>query len=246
MNLILCKNYDEVSETAARLIARQINSKPDSVLGLATGATPIGTYSRLIQLYKSNKVDFSGVTTFNLDEYYPISRNDPQSYYSFMQDNLFNHININLANTHIPNAEASDPVAECKNYEKLLRRTRIDLQLLGIGRNGHIGFNEPSSALNSDTHLTKLTSDTIDANARFFGDAGKVPQYAITMGMATILKARKIVLLACGTSKQNAVKALLSDRITTDTPATMLKLHPNVTVICDYDAYGGSGEKNHE
>lgn len=237
MELILCKNYDEMSKRAAELIAEQINKKPDSVLGLATGATPVGTYSRLIEMYKNNDVDFKNITTFNLDEYYPISRDNPQSYYSFMRENLFNHINIDLSNTHIPNGEATNPTEECTNYENMVETSGIDLQILGIGRNGHIGFNEPSDALNSCTHLTNLTQDTIEANARFFEDKSKVPTHALTMGMATIFKAKKIILLANGRSKLNAVKALFSDEITTDTPATMLKMHPDVTVICDYDAY---------
>lgn len=244
MELILCKNYGELSKKAAELIAEQVNAKPDSVLGFATGATPVGTYSRLIELYKNNEVDFQDVTTFNLDEYYPISRENPQSYYSFMRENLFNHINIKPENTHIPNGEAEKPTEECREYEdKIEKSGGVDLQILGIGRNGHIGFNEPSCALNSSTHLTNLTQDTIDANAHFFEDKSKVPAYALTMGMATIFKAKKIVLLANGRSKRNAVKALFSDEITTDTPATMLKMHPDVTVICDYDAFGDAKEK---
>ncbi len=238
MNLILCKNYEEMSNKAAELIAEQINSKPASVLGLATGATPVGTYSRLIEMCKNNEVDFKNIITFNLDEYYPISRDNAQSYYSFMRENLFNHININPDNTHIPNGEALNPTEECTEYEnEIANYGGIDLQILGIGRNGHIGFNEPSEALNSFTHLTNLTQDTIEANAHFFEDKSKVPTHALTMGMATIFKAKKIVLLANGRSKLNAVKALFSDDITTDIPATMLKMHPDVTVICDYDAY---------
>lgn len=238
MNLILCKNYEEMSNRAAELIAEQVNSKPDSVLGLATGATPVGTYSRLIEMYKNSEVDFKDVISFNLDEYYPISRDNPQSYYRFMKDNLFNHININLDNTHIPNGEAQSPTEECIAYENTIEQYGgVDLQILGIGRNGHIGFNEPSDALNSSTHLTNLTDDTIEANSHFFEDKSKVPTHALTMGMATIFKAKKIILLANGRSKLNAIKALMSDDITTDIPATMLKMHPDVTVICDYDAY---------
>lgn len=238
MNLILCKNYEEMSNRAAELIAEQIKSKPDSVLGLATGATPVGTYSRLIEMYKNNEIDFKDVVSFNLDEYYPISRDNPQSYYSFMRENLFNHINISSGNTHIPNGEAKNPTEECTVYENEIEQYGgVDLQILGIGRNGHIGFNEPSDALNSSTHLTSLTDDTIEANSHFFEDKSKVPTHALTMGMATIFKAKKIILLANGRSKLNAIKALMSDDITTDTPATMLKMHPDVTVICDYDAY---------
>ena len=165
MELILCKNYDEMSKKAADIIAEQINTKPDSVLGLATGATPVGTYSRLIEMCKNNEVDFKNIITFNLDEYYPISRDNTQSYYSFMRENLFNHININPDNTHIPNGEALNPTEECTEYEnEIANYGGIDLQILGIGRNGHIGFNEPSEALNSFTHLTNLTQDTMEAS----------------------------------------------------------------------------------
>lgn len=238
MNLILCKNYDEMSQKAAELIAKQINEKPNSVLGLATGSTPIGTYSRLIEMNKNNAIDFKNVVTFNLDEYYPISHSNSQSYHSFMNENLFKYINIDLNNTHIPNGETVEPTTECAEYEKQIEAFGgVDLQILGIGRNGHIGFNEPSESLSSNTHLTGLTQDTIEANARFFKDENQVPTHALTMGMATIFKAKKIILLANGRSKMNAIKALLSDEITTDLPATMLKMHPNVTVICDYDTY---------
>ena len=238
MKLVLCKNYEEISKKAAELIAEQINAKPDSVLGLATGVTPVGTYSRLIEMYKNNEVDFKDVVSFNLDEYYPISRENPQSYYSFMKENFFNKININPENTHIPNGEAENPEEECTAYENEIEKYGgIDLQILGIGRNGHIGFNEPSDVLNSTTHLTSLTEDTIEANSHFFEDRSKVPAYALTMGMATIFKAKKILLLATRSSKLNAIKTLMSDDITTTTPATMLKMHPDVTIICDYDAY---------
>lgn len=238
MKLILCKNYEEISNKAAEIIAEQVNKKSDSILGLATGATPVGTYKRLIEMNKNNEVDFKDVKTFNLDEYYPISRTNPQSYYKFMRDNLFDYINIDLNNTHIPNGETENPDEECMRYEdEVTRSGGVDLQILGIGRNGHIGFNEPSDSLISATHLTPLTQDTIDANAHFFDDRSEVPTHALTMGMATILKAKKIILLANGRSKLNAVKSLLSETITTDTPATMLKMHPDVTIICDYDAY---------
>ena len=189
MELILCKNYDEISKRATELIAEQVNTKSDSVLGLSTDATPVGTYSRLIEMYNNNEVNFKDITAFNLDEYYPISRDSPQSYYSFMRKNLFNHINIDLSNTHIPNCEAYNPTEKCMNYENMVETSGIDLQILGIGRNGHIDFNELSDALNSGTYLTtNLTQDTIDANAHFFEDKSKVPTHALTMGIATIFK----------------------------------------------------------
>ena len=162
MNLILCKNYDEMSQKAAELIAKQVNEKPNSVLGLATGSTPIGTYSRLIEMNKNNEIDFKNVVTFNLDEYYPISHSNSQSYHSFMNENLFKYINIDLNNTHIPNGETVEPTTECEEYEKQIEAFGgVDLQILGIGRNGHIGFNEPSESLSSNTHLTGLTQDTL-------------------------------------------------------------------------------------
>ncbi len=238
MNLILCESYEEMSKRAAELIKKQIDAKPNSVLGLATGATPIGTYGRLIEMYNNKDIDFKNIVSFNLDEYYPISREDPQSYYSFMKEHLFDFINIDVSNIHIPNGEAANPTEECTAYEnKIEEYGGIDLQLLGIGRNGHIAFNEPSDTLNSSTHLTNLTEDTIEANSHFFADKSKVPTHALTMGMSTIFKAKKIILLANGRSKLNAVKALFSDEITTDIPVTMLKMHFDITVICDYDAY---------
>lgn len=241
MRVILCENYDEMSEKAAGMFAAQITLKPESVLGLATGSTPVGMYKRLIEMNKSGTVDFSGVTTFNLDEYYPIKRDNNQSYFTFMKDNLFSHINIDLKKTHIPNGETKNPVKECEQYEKMIRQAGgVDLQILGIGQNGHIGFNEPDASLNSFTHLTSLTDSTIKANARFFESANEVPKQAITMGIATIMSAKKIILLASGASKSRVVAELLNDGINTSIPATLLKTHPDVVLICDKDAYLGA------
>lgn len=238
MKVIVCKNYDEVSANAAEIFKEQINSKPDCVLGLATGSTPIGMYSRLVDMYNKKEVDFSQVTTFNLDEYYPILQEDEQSYHTFMNTNLFSKINIDPSRIHIPNGETTDPAAECEAYEKAIsEHGGVDLQILGIGRNGHIGFNEPSMRLNTRTHITALTTDTIEANARFFESSSKVPTHALTMGISTIMSSKKIILLATGRSKHNAVKELLSTDITTDNPATMLKMHPDFTLICDTEAY---------
>lgn len=239
MRVIVCKDYDEMSAKAAELVASQIILKPDSVLGLATGSTPIGLYERLGEMYKSGKMDFSDITTFNLDEYYPISKSNSQSYYYFMNEHLFSHINVNRERTFIPNGETSDPERECSEYEELIdNKGGIDLQILGIGQNGHIGFNEPDLNLNSKTHLTDLTQNTIDANSRFFDKKEDVPKQALTMGIATILKSRKILLLANGASKHDAVAELLNEEINTNTPATMLKVHPDVVLICDREAYG--------
>lgn len=241
MRVILCENYDELSMQAAKLVASQVVLKPDSVLGLATGSTPIGLYDRLIEMNKAGDVDFSEVTTFNLDEYYPIKRENDQSYFYFMNEHLFSKININKENTHLLSGETDDPDAECESYEKLIRQSGgIDLQILGIGQNGHIGFNEPDLNLNSRTHLTELTSNTIEANSRFFSSYEEVPKKALTMGISTILKSRKIILLASGANKSRAVSELLNEEINTSVPATMLKTHPDVVLICDKDAYIGA------
>lgn len=238
MRVILCDNYDEMSYQASRLIESQLILKPDSVLGLATGSTPIGTYKKLIEKNQKGDIDFSRVTTFNLDEYYPISQSNDQSYRYFMNDQLFSHVNIDINKTHVPNGEAEDPERECLEYESEIDACGgIDLQLLGIGVNGHIGFNEPDTNLNSFTHLTELTESTITANSRFFESEDDVPRKAITMGIASILKSKKIILLASGTSKSRVVSELLNGCINTSIPATLLKVHPDVVLICDKDAY---------
>lgn len=239
MRVILCENYEEMSKKAASIFAAQLTLKPDSILGLATGSTPVGMYKNLIKMNEAGEIDFSTVKTFNLDEYYPIKRDNSQSYFTFMNENLFSHINIDIANTHVPNGETNDAEAECKEYEEKLRAAGgVDLQVLGIGQNGHIAFNEPDDALFSYTHVTDLTESTISANSRFFDSEKDVPTQAITMGMASIMSAKKIILLANGASKKDAVKELLNDKITTSVPATLLKLHPDVVLICDKDAYG--------
>lgn len=240
MRVIVCENYEMLSKTAARLMAAQVLLNPQSVLGLATGSTPLGLYGELCRMYRDGEIDFSGITTFNLDEYYPISPENPQSYRYFMNVNLFDHINIDRARTHVPSGAAKDPAAECQAYDRMIREAGgIDLQLLGIGLNGHIGFNEPDGILITGTHVTNLTESTIEANSRFFESRDEVPVQAITMGMETILHARKILLLAGGANKHPAVKQLLDHAITTRMPATLLKLHPDVTLICDREAYEG-------
>ena len=242
MRVMVCKDYNEMSEKAARIVAGQINLKPDCVLGLATGSTPIGMYDKLIELCKSGEVDFSEVTTFNLDEYYPIKASNKQSYKYFMDEHLFSEINIDKNKTHIPNGETDDPDAESERYENAIREIGgIDLQILGIGRNGHIGFNEPAEDLNTFTHLTALTEDTMQANSRFFGEDEEMPDRAITMGISTILTARKIVLLANGESKSDVVAELMTDEINTRVPATLLKAHPDMVLICDEAAYSKVG-----
>lgn len=240
MRIIVCEDYNEMSAKAAELVAAQITLRPNSVLGLATGSTPIQLYNELAKMNQEGKIDFSEISSFNLDEYYPIKRDNPNSYYKFMRDNLFSKINIDLDNTHIPDGEAENPEEECKRYEALIKKSGgIDLQILGIGRNGHIGFNEPDSVLNSGTHLASLTESTIKANSRFFDSADEVPRFALTMGMATILSAKKIILMASGVSKSSVISELLGDGINMSVPAALLKTHPDVVLLCDRDAYTG-------
>ncbi len=238
MRLILCENYEEVSKAAAKIMASQLILKPASVLGLATGSTPVGMYKILAEMNRKGEIDFSEVKSYNLDEYYPLDASNDQSYRYFMNENLFSKVNINIENTHVPCGTAPDPEKECEDYEKMIRESGgIDLQVLGIGQNGHIGFNEPGASLHSKTHLTDLTENTINANSRFFESEADVPRQALTMGIGTILKAKKIILLACGANKHRVVNELLSGGINTDIPASMLKLHPDVVLICDRDAY---------
>ena len=239
MRIILCENYDEISKAAAKIVAGQVAVKPDSVLGLATGSTPVGTYRILVDMNKRGEVDFKEVKSFNLDEYYPIAPDNNQSYRYFMNENLFNHIDIEIKNTHVLNGLAENPEEECAAYEKMIEEAGgIDLQILGIGENGHIGFNEPDRELVAKTHLTKLTESTINANSRFFSSIDEVPTQSLTMGMASILSAKKIILLASGANKRNAVKGLVDGGITTSNPASLLNIHPDVVLICDREAYG--------
>ena len=240
MKILKFATYEEMSAAAADIIAKQINIKKDSVIGLATGSTPVGMYKKLTEMNKSGMIDFADVKTVNLDEYYPISPENRQSYRYFMNVNLFDNININKENTYVPDGSAENPDEACENHEKIIKALGgIDIQVLGIGQNGHIGFNEPGEFLYASTHITGLTESTISANARFFDSEDDVPKKALTMGMGTILKAKKILLLANGKSKHAAISALLDDKITTEIPATLLKVHPNVILICDEEAYYG-------
>ena len=240
MRIIICENYEELSKRGAEFFVSQVMLKPDSILGLATGSTPVGLYQNLIKWNIAGRIDFSEVTSFNLDEYYPIAPVNNQSYRYFMNENLFDHINIDKSRTYVPNGLAADPDSECEKYEELIdEKGGIDLQLLGIGRNGHIGFNEPDGELNAKTHITELTESTIEANSRFFDDISKVPKKALTMGMGTILKSKKILMLISGKEKHEVLSQLLSDDVTTSNPATLLKVHPDVVVICDKAAYNG-------
>ena len=239
MKVLVFDTYDEMSFAAAEIMADVIKEKPQCVLGLATGSTPVGMYDCLAEKCSSGELDFSLVKTVNLDEYYPISPDNRQSYRYFMNENLFSKVNIKLENTRVPAGEAADPDIECAEYEKYIDSLGgIDIQVLGIGQNGHIGFNEPDSFLYTDTHVTGLTESTMQANARFFSEDEVMPTKALTMGMGSIFKARKIIVMANGEKKRDAVTKLLSGKITTECPVTFLNLHGDVTVICDKSAIG--------
>ena len=235
MRFIVCEDYDQLSKKAAEFVSAQIMLKPNCNLGLATGSTPIGMYKNLVDM----NLDFSEVTTFNLDEYYPILRSNPQSYHYFMTEHLYKWVNLKKDHIFIPNGETKDPAQECIDYEKAIaEHGGLDLQILGIGQNGHIGFNEPSATLNSYTHITDLTQNTIEANSRFFNSIDEVPTKALTMGIATIMRANRILLLASGKEKARVVQALKGNMIDPEIPATILAAHNNVTVIADKAAFG--------
>lgn len=239
MKVIKCENYQEMSNEAAKIVSELIKSKPDCVLGLATGSTPEGLYANLVSMYERHELDFSRVRSVNLDEYYPISPENDQSYRYFMNKHLFNHVNIDPKNTYVPDGSAKDPEEACRKYEEIIAALpQVDIQILGIGKNGHIGFNEPAEKLEPLTHVTGLTASTIEANARFFTSVSDVPTQALTMGIGSILKAKKIIIMANGEGKREAISQLLEGSVTTSCPASMLNLHSDVVVICDRAALG--------
>ena len=234
MRFIVCDSHEEIARLGADMIEEVMKAKKDAVLGLATGSTPVDMYAELIRRYEAGTLDFSPVRSVNLDEYYPLAPDNDQSYRYFMNHNLFDHVNINKENTNVPDGLAEDPAAFCASYEQMIKDLGgIDIQVLGIGGNGHIAFNEPAEALDPLTHLTDLTPETIAANSRFFESEADVPRRALTMGMGTILNARKILLLATGAAKADAIATLMSGKLTTSCPASLLNLHADVTVICD-------------
>lgn len=234
MKRIVCKNYEEMSRLGAYVYAEQIWRKPNSVLGFATGGTPEGMYKCLVDMYVGGMVDFSKVTTFNLDEYYPMSKVSDQSYDYFMWSKLFSHINVKRENVHLPNGGAADPQKACDDYESLIERSGgMDLQLLGIGNNGHIAFNEPDDELYVSTHVAELTENTIEANARFFASADEVPRRALTMGIGSIMGAKRVLMLIAGKNKAPVVKKMFSGVVTPQVPASLLQLHPDVVVLLD-------------
>lgn len=232
MTYIETKTYDQMAKKAANLLSAQVLTKPHSVLGLATGSTPLGVYRWLIRWYQKDDVDFSQATTVNLDEYVGLGEQDPQSYRYYMNTHFFDHINIPKERTLVPCGTAADPEAECRAYDRRIEALLgIDLQLLGIGRNGHIGFNEPADVFIKNTHVVTLSDSTVTANARFFDSPDDVPRRAITLGMGSILQARKIVLVANGAAKRDIVREAFTGPITPRVPASLLQLHPDVTVL---------------
>ena len=237
MRIISTKTYEEMSRQAANIIAAQITLKPDCVLGLATGGTPVGTYKDLIAKYNAGELDFSRVKSVNLDEYVGLDVSSDQSYVYFMRDNLFNHVNINLDNTNVPCGVAADPDAESLRYDELIRSYGgIDLQLLGLGPNGHIGFNEPDDHFPVGTHKVALTDATIQANKRFFEKEEDVPRYAITMGIGAIMNAKRVLMVVNGKGKAEIVKKAFFGPVTPEVPASILQLHPDFTLVADEEA----------
>ena len=237
MRVIICEDYASMSKRAAFLFVAQLTEKGNSVLGLATGGTPVGFYEQVVQHYSKGEVDFSQATTFNLDEYVNLPVSDPNSYRSFMEENLFKHVNFAKERIHLPQGNAPDANKECERYEDaILAAGGIDIQLLGIGHNGHIGFNEPSGHFAEFTHLEKLTEKTREANARFFSSPDLAPTHAITMGIGTIMKARRIAMLVSGKDKAPTVRKMLNGEITPQLPASILRLHPDCILFVDKDA----------
>jgi len=241
MNVIEAKDYQDMSRKAANIISAQIIMKPNCVLGLATGSTPLGTYIQLIDWYNKGDLDFSNVSSVNLDEYIGLSHDNIQSYYYFMQHNLFQHVNIQPQNTYIPNGMDTDIQHACKAHNQVIHRLGgIDLQLLGLGLNGHIGFNEPGESFEKETHCVTLSQSTIEANSRFFALKSDVPTHAYTLGIKSIMQAKKIVILINGESKAEIVAKAFWGPVTPQIPASILQMHPDVTLVADKAALSSS------
>ncbi|WP_075980449.1 glucosamine-6-phosphate deaminase [Bacillus massilinigeriensis] len=237
MKVIQVKDYEEMSRAAAQYIIQKVQQNPSITLGLATGGTPIGTYQHLIEDHQKNHTSYQGVKTFNLDEYIGLSNDHPNSYHYYMDQELFNHIDIQKTNVHIPRGDQMDYERECSYYEDLIEENEgIDLQILGIGNNGHIGFNEPGTSFQSKTHLVNLTPSTREANARYFKSIEEVPTQAITMGIGTIMKSKEVLLLISGDNKKDALFNLLHGEISENFPASVLRNHPCVTIFADEQA----------
>lgn len=236
MNLFVFKSQAELDAKACELVKAVIHSKPQVTLGLATGSSPVGMYARLVEEVKSGRLSFKSVTTFNLDEYVGLPADHAQSYLTFMNQHLFHHVDIDRANVHMPSAEGHDLEANAKAYREALWSHTVDLQVLGVGSNGHIGFNEPGTPVDSTVHVVRMHKQTRLDNARFFSSLDEVPEYAISMGISDILRAKKILLIATGKKKAHAIQQLVHGKITVDVPCTILQTHPDVTLLLDEDA----------
>ncbi|RJE91089.1 glucosamine-6-phosphate deaminase [Paenibacillus sp. 1011MAR3C5] len=236
MDIRIFETSEELDLYAAEIFRKLINEKPNAVLGLATGSTPVGIYAKMVEDYTNKKVSFSGVTTYNLDEYVGLTPDNDQSYAYYMNKNLFSHVDIPAIQTHLPDGMAEDPQEECVRYEAMINACPADIQLLGLGHNGHIAFNEPDEQLSAGTHVVKLKEETLEANARFFASIDDVPKEAYTMGIGSILKANTILLVVRGSDKAHIVKEALTGPITTQVPASLLQTHPRVTVLLDREA----------
>lgn len=233
MKVIITKDYDEMSQKAFEVMSGVVKSNPAAVIGLATGSTPIGLYKNMIKDHNENGTSYKKIKTVNLDEYAGLDVNSDQSYVYFMRDNLFNYIDIDLKNTNIENGKAADREAECARYNALLETMQQDIQVLGIGSNGHIAFNEPGTPFGSVTHIVNLTESTIKDNSRLFKSIDEVPRQAFTMGLKNIMNAKKILILANGANKAKAVYGLVKGEVTENVPASILQLHPDCTLVCD-------------
>ncbi len=237
MNILTFDSEDQLNEAGAGILASVVQTNPSAVLGLATGGTPVGIYEQLVETHRRGLFSFARATTFNLDEYVGLPPEHPESYHSYMNQHLFRHMDLSSERTHIPNGNAADLAEECSRYDELIRQAgQLDLQLLGLGHNGHIGFNEPAHALLSGTHVVQLAAKTRAANARYFDSPEEVPAQAITIGVGTILKARMILLVVKGADKAEIVHRALTGPITTDCPASLLQTHPHLVVLLDREA----------
>ncbi|KMY46282.1 glucosamine-6-phosphate deaminase [Bacillus sp. FJAT-27916] len=238
MKIIVVENYDEMSKKAAEILIKKVQEKPNAVLGLATGSTPVGLYKELIEDHQQNGTSYKDIHTVNLDEYIGLPQEDKNSYFTFMYEHLFKYLEIPKEHTHIPSGDTEDHAKECKRYEEIIESLgQVDLQILGIGSNGHIGFNEPGTPFTGDTHIIDLKESTRQANARFFESIDEVPTQAITMGIGTIMKSKEILLLASGKAKAEAIHGMIHGEMTEELPASILQSHPHVTLIVDKDAY---------
>ena len=233
MKVIITENYEEMSAKAAEILISVVKNNPNAVLGLATGSSPIGTYKNMIADHKTNGTSYKNVRTVNLDEYVSLNAEHDQSYAYFMRTNLFDHVDIDLKNTNLPCGVASDLQKECDRYNALLDELKPDVQVLGLGSNGHIGFNEPGTPFSSVTHLVDLTENTIKDNSRLFASIDEVPRQALSMGIKNIMQAKSILMVVSGKNKAEAVKGMVKGEVTPDLPASVLQLHPDVTIICD-------------